>query len=282
MDKYVLITGASSGLGKEMAETLADKGFKVFAGVRKEEDKAALEAVNENITGVFIDVTDINSIDTAFAAINKYTDKLYAVVNNAGIALAGPVECLPVEVIEKQFDVNVYGAIRVTQKFLPMFDEHADSRIVNISSMASFGLFPFVSPYCASKRALDIFFNALLLECKMPHLKVVSIKPGVVKTNIWDKSIDTANKVLEKIPEKYREKYRIEYEFLTKNAEKNNHKGLEASDVAKLVLKVLTVKNPKLSYCIGLDSKMTELYAKLPLSMINFLTKKIMKKRFEI
>lgn len=277
MDKYVLITGASSGLGKEIAKTLAVNGFKVFAGIRKEEDKLTLEAINENIMGIFIDVTDQNSVEKAFSTITGITKNLYALVNNAGIAVAGPVECLPIDAIKKQFEVNVYGAIRVSQKFLPLIEK---GRIVNISSMASFGLFPFVSPYCASKRALDIFFNALALECKKPDLKVISIKPGSVKTPIWDKSISSCEEVLQNIPKEFHDKYKSEYEFLTRNAKKNNDKGLEPSEVGELVLKVLTVQNPKLSYCVGNDAKMTELFSKMPLSLFNFLTKLSMKKRF--
>lgn len=280
MDKFILVTGASSGLGKEIAQTLALKGFKVFAGVRKEEDKKILENLHPDISVVFLDVTSQNSIDSAFEEIQKKTDNLHALINNAGIALAGPVECMPVDIIKNQFEVNVYGSIRTAQKFLPML-EAGNGRIVNISSMASFGIFPFISPYCASKRALDIFFNALLLECKMPELKVISIKPGVVKTKIWDKSIDACKKIIEDMPEKFKEKYRSENEFLVKNAEKNNNKGLEPREIAELVHKVLTVKNPKLSYSIGLDAKMTELYSKLPLCVINFCAKKVMKKRFK-
>lgn len=274
--KNVLVTGASSGLGKEIALTLAQNGFKVFAGVRKQEDKAAIEALNPSIEAVFIDVTKDESVNEAFEHIKSKTDSLYGLINNAGIAIAGPVECLPVDVIKKQFEVNVYGAIRTAQRFLPMID---DGRIVNISSMSSFGFFPFISPYCASKRALDIFFNALLLECKKPDLKVISIKPGVVKTAIWDKSINECTKILDNIPQEFHKKYEKEYGFLVKNARKNNDKGLEAKDIGALVLKVLTVKNPKLSYCVGFDSKMAELFSKLPLSVINFCTKASMKNR---
>ena len=201
-----MVTGASSGLGKEIALTLAQNGFKVFAGVRKQADKEAIEALNSSIEAVFLDVTQEESVKSAFEQIKSKTESLYGLVNNAGIAVAGPVECLPVEAVKKQFEVNVFGAIRVAQRFLPMMD---DGRIVNISSMASFGLFPFVSPYCASKIALDIFFNALLLECKKPGLKVISIKPGVVKTAIWDKSIDACTKILDNIPEEFHKKYGV-------------------------------------------------------------------------
>ncbi len=277
MKKYVLVTGASSGLGKEIALVLAENGFKVFAGIRKEEDKKSLEEINSNIIGLFIDVENQESVDKAFETVKSHTDKLYALINNAGIALGGPIECLPVDAIKKQFEVNVYGAIRTAQKFLPILE----GRIINISSMSSFGLFPFISPYCASKRALDIFFNSLLLESKNPNLKVISIKPGVVKTKIWDKSVDACEKIMDGVSVGQKEKYKKEFEYLVKNAKENNDTGIEPIEVANTVLKALTVKSPKLSYCVGRDAKMVHLYSKLPQSWINFLTKEIMKKRFK-
>ena len=278
MEKYVLITGASSGIGKTTAIKLAQNGFRVFAGVRKEEDKITVENENPNITGVFIDVTNQESIRNAFDEVKKVTDNLYALINNAGIAYAGAVECIPLESIQKQFDINVFGAIRVAQQFMPML---CSAKIVNISSMASFGLFPFISPYCASKRALDIFFNALMLECKNPELKVVSIKPGVIKTKIWEKSIDVNKRVMEGLPEKSVEKYRREFEYLVKNAEKNKDKGLEPEKVADLILKVLCLRNPKPSYTVGRDARAAEIFSKLPLCVTNFFTKYILKKRMD-
>lgn len=274
MDKFVLITGASSGLGKAAALKLAQEGFKIFAAVRKQEDKDALENLHENIRAVFLDVTNEESIQRAFEKIKETTDSLYALVNNAGIALAGPVEFMPSEVLKKQFNVNVFGAIRVAQEALPMMRNLSDARIVNISSMASYGIFPFVSPYCASKRALDMFFNSLLLECKMPNLKVISIKPGVVATPIWNKSIDATIKSFEQQYEKVMEKYGREITYVSENARKNDNKGLKAEDIADLVYKVLSVKNPKLSYNIGKDSFFARLMSYLPQNLSNFLIKK--------
>lgn len=274
MDKYVLITGASSGLGKAAALKLAQEGFKIFAGVRKQEDKDALENLHENIKAVFLDVTNEESIQRAFEKIKETTDSLYALVNNAGIALAGPVEFMPSEVLKKQFDVNVFGAIRVAQEALPMMKNLSDTRIINISSMASYGIFPFVSPYCASKRALDMFFNSLLLECKMPNLKVISIKPGVVATPIWNKSIEATIKSFEQQYEKVMAKYGKEITYVSENARKNDNKGLKAEDIADLLHKVLSVKNPKLSYNIGKDSYFARLMSYLPQNLSNFLIKK--------
>lgn len=278
-NKHILVTGASSGLGKEITKKLSQEGFTVLAGVRKEEDKTAIESLNKNIKGVILDVTNDQSVQSAFEQVSSVTDKLDAIVNNAGIAVAGPVECLGVEFIKEQFEVNVWGAIRVAQTFMPLLKDTQDARIVNISSMASYGVFPFVSPYCASKRALDMFFNSLLIEAKMPNLKVISIKPGVVRTPIWDKSIHAAQKNLENLCEAGREKYEKELLLLAESASKNNEKGLAPEAVADLAVHVLKVKNPKLSYTIGSDAKMAELFSKFPQSWVNFLIKKGLEKK---
>ena len=279
MEKYVLITGSSSGLGKATAQKLAAKGFKVFAGVRNQADKEALELLHSNIIPVFIDITSDESVNCAFERIKEHTDRLYALVNNAGVALAGPVEYIPVDILKKQFDINVFGAIRVAQKALPMMKENNDCRIVNISSMSSYGIFPFISPYCVSKRAMDMFFNSLILECKMPQLKVISIKPGVVATGIWNKSVDESLKNLEHLCEEGRQKYAGEFDFLMKNARKNTDRGLQPEDIANLVYKVLTIKNPKLSYNIGKDSAAARVMSFLPQKLCNFIVKTGLEKR---
>lgn len=271
--KHILVTGASSGLGKEIAKRLSEDGYKVFAGVRKEEDKQALESLSPNIIGVFLDVTNDESVNSAFEKISATTDELYALVNNAGIAVAGPVEYLPVDLLKNQFEVNLYGALRTTQRFLPMMS-NSPSRIVNISSMSSYGIFPFVSPYCVSKKALDMLFNSLLIEAKLPNLKVISIKPGVIKTPIWNRALDECEKNYEFLCEEGKKKYSKEFEVLAQNARKNTNKGLDPKDVASLVSKVLSIKNPKLSYNIGTDSIVAGLFSKLPQGLTNFLIKK--------
>lgn len=278
MQKNILITGASSGLGKETALKLAEEGYKVFAGVRKQADKEALENLNPNITVVFLDITSDESVNGAFEEISKYTNELFALVNNAGIVLAGPVEYIPIELLKQQFDVNVFGAIRVTQKFLPLLSKK-DSRIVNISSMASYGIFPFVSPYCVSKRSLDMFFNSLLLETKENNLKIISIKPGVVRTPIWDKSLEVCEKNMEFLCEEGKKKYEKEFAFLTQNAKKNNEKGLLPKDVANAVLKALNSKQPKLSYNVGKDSYFARFISFLPQKFSNSLVRFGLKKR---
>ena len=279
MEKYVLITGASSGLGKAAALKLAEKSFKVFAGVRKQEDKENLEQLHSNIIPVFLDVTNDESINYAFEKIKEITDSLYALINNAGVALAGPVEYIPVAILKKQFDINVFGAVHVAQKALPFMKNSDNCRIINISSMASYGIFPFISPYCVSKRALDMFFNSLLVECKMKGLKIISIKPGVVATPIWNKSVDESVKNLELLCNEGKQKYAKEFDFLIQNARKNTTKGIDPQEVADLIYHVLTVKNPKLSYNIGKDSCFAKFMSYLPQNLCNFLVKTGLKKR---
>ena len=281
MEKYVLITGASSGLGKETAVKLAQEGYKVFAGVRKKEDKEALEAISSDITAVFLDVTCEESVNSAFEQISKKTNSLFALVNNAGTAFAGPVEYITIDILKKQFDINVFGAIRVAQKALPLMRHTEDARIINISSMSSYGIFPFISPYCVSKRALDMFFNSLYIECKMPNLKIISVKPGVVKTPIWNKSLAECEKNLEHLCEEGKKKYEKEIDFLMANAAKNNDKGLEPSDIANLISKILKGKNPKLSYNIGKDSYFACMLSFFPQRIVNFLVKYGLKKRID-
>lgn len=276
--KYVLITGASSGLGKETAIKLANDGYIVFAGIRKENDANTLNKIHTNIRALILDVTSEESVNKAFEVIKETTNNLFALVNNAGIATGGPVEFIPIETLQNQFNVNVFGAIRVAQKFLRIADKN-EARIINISSMSSYGIFPFVSPYCASKRALDMFFNSLILENKHKNLKIVSIKPGVVATPIWNKSIDACEKCFENATQECYETYEKEMRFLADNARKNTNKGLKSTAIANLVSKVLKIKNPKLSYNIGKDSKFARLMSFLPLKLSNSLVKFGLKKR---
>lgn len=278
-NKFALVTGTSSGLGNAIALKLANSDYIVFAGVRKNEDAQKLSSLNKNIIPIILDITDEYSVEEAFKEIKQKTDTIDVLVNNAGVALAGPVEYLTAEILKKQFDVNVFGAIRVAQKTMAFMQKVKDARIINISSMASYAVFPFISPYCASKRALDIFFNSLLLETKLKNLKIVSIKPGVVCTPIWNKSVSESKKNLEFLCQEGKEKYNKEFDFLLANAEKNNDKGINPQEVADLVLKILKIKNPKLSYNIGKDSYFARVLSFLPQKLLNFLVKCSLQKK---
>ena len=269
----IFITGASSGIGKETALFFAKKGHLVFAGVRKKVDKEAIESLHENITGVYIDVTNAGSIDKAFWFIMRNTNKIDVLINNAGIVVGGPVELLQINKLREQFEVNTFAPIMVVQKFMPLLD---NSKVINISSVASTGLFPYISAYCASKRAMDIFFNAFALENKN-KIKVISIKPASIRTPIWDKSVEKARADFNTLNKKSCEKYAKDLSALEKHALQNNIKGLSVDKVTKCVYKVVKSKNPKASYNVGFSAYLADMASRLPLEFVNFLIRLKMK-----
>lgn len=268
-NQTIFITGASSGIGKDVVLRLAKEGYRVFAGVRRRFDKAELENFSKNITGVYIDVTNQASIDKAFYFVMKNTEKLDVLINNAGIVCAGPVEGLPVSKVKEQFEVNTFGPIMLVQKFMPLLH---GAKVINISSMAATGIFPYISMYCASKRAMDIIFNCFSLENKN-NIKVISIKPASIRTPIWNKSVEKAHQTFSSANDVIKEKYAKELSALEKNAMKNNKKGINIAAVTNTVLKVIKSKNPKPSYNVGFASTIAELFSKLPQGLINKIIK---------
>lgn len=264
MEKNVLITGASSGIGKETALLLAKNGYKVFAGTRRE-----LDYQHANITPVFLDITDEKSVREAFKNINE---PLCAIINNAGTAISSPVKNMPFEELQKQFDVVVFGSLRVTRAFLKKLDK--SGKIINLSSMASFGIFPFISPYCAAKRSLDILFTSLEIES---GIKVISVKPGVVQTPFWDRCI----KINEENFKNFKPEFEKEGEFLLENARKNAQCGIKPEKVAKRILKIVRAKNPKRSYTVGFDAFACEIFSKFSQTFITKTVKFALKQRIK-
>lgn len=277
MEKTVLITGASSGIGKETAVLFAQNGYRVFACVRKKSDKFRLENTHKNIKGVYLDVTNPSGIDKAFWYVMKFTAKLDAVINCAGIAVAGPMEVLPIKRIKEQFDVNTFGTISVVQKFLPLI---TNGKIVYVSSMAASGIFPFLAPYCASKKATDIMLNSLMNEFKNKNVKVVSVKPGCIITPFWDKSVANNVPAFESSSDSMKKKYEKEMKFLAENAQKNNYRGTLPLKVAETIFKAVETEKPKLSYTVGNDAFFAMLFAKIfPQTLINKAVRFFLKKR---
>ena len=194
MKKTYVITGTTSGIGKTLLQAFAKDNI-VFAGYRNEKYVEYLNSVSENVIPFYIDMERKDSIAQAAAFIKSKTDKVDTIINVAGCVIAGLVERIDVNDIRKQFEVNTFSHLDLTQRLLPLLK---NGKIINISSMASFGIFPFVSPYCASKRALDILFNSLSVES---NIKVVSVKPGVIATPLWGKSIELNKKSIDKCKE---------------------------------------------------------------------------------
>jgi NAD(P)-dependent dehydrogenase (short-subunit alcohol dehydrogenase family) len=199
--EYVLVTGASTGLGEQICKCLAGAGYQVLAGVRKTADGERLQAsFGKNIHPLLIDVTDQAMINNALAEASAMigNDPLVAIINNAGIVVSGAVLYVPTEEWQRQFDVNLYGVIRVTNAFFALLsrkrgagDNHP-RRIVNMSSISGLFSSPFLGPYAASKFALEAMSDALRRELYMYDIQVVLIEPGNIRTPIWEKAkIDT-------------------------------------------------------------------------------------------
>jgi NAD(P)-dependent dehydrogenase (short-subunit alcohol dehydrogenase family) len=180
----IVITGATAGIGRATAILLASKGHRVFAAGRNEEALAELDRGYSNITPLPMDVTDNASVQEA---ANRVRDALgghapEVLVNNAGYALAGPLEAIPDEDWERQFQTNVLGLVRVTRAFLPGMRERRQGRIVNVSSVAGKVTLPFFGPYNSTKHAVESISDSLRHELHPHGIQVVVIEPGAVKT----------------------------------------------------------------------------------------------------
>lgn len=271
--KTVVITGATSGIGNLLVKEFINQGCKVFAGYRNVKLKRDLTKISENVIPFRIDLSKEWTVTDAAKFICERTDKIDILINAAGCVVAGAMECLNVNKIREQFEVNTFSHLQLTQGLFEKLEANSGGRVINISSTSSFGVYPFIAPYCASKRALDMLFNSLELECKA-NIKVISIKPGVIKTPIWEKAIEQHKDALgDNI------KYSKEFEFMIENAKKSYEKALDAQKVVDLVVKVSNLEKPKPSYTLGLDARIAELVSRLPQDWINFIVKRIFEKK---
>ena len=261
--KTYVITGAASGIGRALILKLAENNI-VFAGYRNELHQNELKKISPNIFPFYVDYAEPKTIKKASDYIVSKCTHVDTLINIAGCVVAGPVEDLSMEEVRRQFNVNVFGHIELTQGLMPILE---NGKIINVSSMASYGLFPFISPYCASKKCMDMFFNSLLIENKK-NIKVVSIKPGVIATPLWGKSIDENSKYFDNYGD-----YSEEMKYVIANAQKNEKTGLSPQKVVDVILRADKAENPKLSYTVGKDAFCASLISKLPQSLINKLVK---------
>ncbi|MEL6780949.1 MAG: SDR family NAD(P)-dependent oxidoreductase [Pseudomonadota bacterium] len=194
--KTVVISGASTGIGRATAEYFANKGWTVFAGVRKEEDGAALKAsASGDLRPILLDVAKPDHVDAAVVEVAKALDgkTLTGLVNNAGIANMGPLALQPLDEFQSHFDVNVFGLLRTTQAFLPLLGMDTDrtgspGRIVNITSVGGKLSAPFLGAYTATKHAVEAMTDSLRRELVVYGIDAIAVGPGAVKTPIWDKA----------------------------------------------------------------------------------------------
>ena len=277
--KSALVTGVSTGIGRAIAKSLIDDGWRVFGSVRKEADGAAARTdLGDNFTPVIFDVTDrdavFNAAETVKDALKGET--LDALVNNAGIAVGGPLRYLPPEEMQFQLDVNLFGVMHVTQAFLPMLGADPAFKgdkgiIVNMSSVAGKIASPIMGPYAVSKHALEALSESLRRELMMHGIDVVIVGPGAVKTPIWAKA-DEIN------AEQYKgTEYYDTLVNMRSAMQEYGDSGLPAEAIGDLVLKIVTRQTRKTRHAI-LNNKflMYTLPRLLPKRMID----KMVLKRF--
>ena len=266
-DRAVVITGASTGIGEATAYLLARHGFRVFAAVRREEDAVRLKASGLPMETLLLDVTDTSSVSKAGRQVREATGgKLFGLVNNAGIVVAGPLECLPIAELEKQLDINVVGPVRVTQEFLPML-RAARGRIVMMSSVAGRSALPMVGAYSASKFALEAIADTWRVELYRWGIEVVLVEPGATRTPIWDKSATLTVGIMEGADPQRVALYKGLIEVGSGFARKASLEGMPVEEVAGTVLTALTALRPKARYLLGRRVWQRVVLEKLPVRL---------------
>lgn len=261
----VVITGASTGIGAACAFHLNRLGFLVFAGVRKIEDGEALQRQGVNrLVPLILDVTDETSIQRSHAIVSEQIGNhgLFGLINNAGIAVVGPLEAVPIPDLRRQMEINVIGQVAVTQAFLPLIRK-AQGRIVNMGSIAGRAAMPLMGPYAASKFALEAITDALRLEVQQWGIEVSIVEPGAIATPIWEKSGQGATDLEAAITPELRTLYAGVIAGVKRVVSEAAKRAIAPDAVAKAVEQALTASRPKTRYLVGTDAKLRALMIKL-------------------
>jgi NAD(P)-dependent dehydrogenase (short-subunit alcohol dehydrogenase family) len=265
----VVVTGASSGIGAAIARELATRGFRVFGTVRRLEDGRALAAAR--VVPVILDVIDAASIGRARVEVERALagTPLGGLVNNAGIPAAGPLELYPLEELRRVLEVNLVGAVAVTQAFLPLL-KAARGRIVNISSVAGRGALPFMGPYAASKFALEAVSDSWRRELLPFGVRVIVIEPGNFRTRIWDKAaaLDLS---------RYRgSAYEPVLERFSRGAVRRGAQAPPPDRVARIVAQALVARRPPIRVVVSAHSWVDRLVLRIPDRLVDWLIARVL------
>lgn len=255
--RSVLVTGASSGIGRACTDALAASGFSVLAGVRREADAERLRAAHsDSVTPVMIDVTREDSVEAAAREIERRVGEagLHGLVNNAGVAVPGPVELIDGAGWRTQLETNLIGPMQLTRAMLPAL-RRARGRIVNMSSQAGRVSFPYMAAYNASKYALEAASDALRLELAPFGVRVVLIEPGRIRTDIFEKA-DASLDALEAAAGARAEPYRDALVGARNMSREATRRGIGAAKVARAVVRALSVPQPRARYLVGTDARL--------------------------
>lgn len=264
IDKTVVITGASTGIGAACALYLDRLGWRVFAGVRKSADGEALrQQASAQLTPLLLDVTDAATIAVAANTVTAAVGEtgLAGLVNNAGVALGGPLEFVPIADLRQQLEVNVIGQMAVTQAFLPLL-RRGPGRVVNMGSISGRVAMPFIGPYAASKFALEALTDSLRVELRPWNIHVAIVEPGPIATPIWQKSLATADELTQALPPVAHHLYGAAMAKARERLIAASQAGIPPEAVAQVVAHALTAPRPKTRYPIGRGVRLVILFAR--------------------
>mgnify|MGYP001816308947 CR=1 FL=1 len=273
----VVITGTSTGIGAACAEYLDQRGFRVFAGVRKQADADRITALGSaRLEPLSLDVTDVESIAEAARRVDAALEGagLSGLVNNAGVTVDVPLECVEIDAVRRQLEVNSIAPVAVTQAFLPQL-RRARGRVVNVSSVSGRVASPFSGPYCMSKFALEAFTDCLRQELAGWGMHVASVQPGSIDTAMWEKArqYDWTDEASERDLDLYGKAYRAFRAF----EEQTASSAVSCDAVSRAILHALTAGRPRTRYLVGRDAK---IYGRLPSifpdRVVDWLTRKAM------
>lgn len=265
----ILVTGTSTGIGLACVLHLVAKGHHVLSGVRSDADAERVKALcsqtqgSGKISTIQLDVTSESDLLNLRAYLQNSKDPLQGLISNAGIVAAGPLEFVDMDKVRAQFEVNVFGLLRVVQVCVP-FLRKSKGRIVNISSISGITVTPILSPYCASKHCVEVFSDALRMELSEWGIHVSIIQPGSIATPIWEKSLNKSSEELNGMPQEastyYGKIMRRFEEFALKISENSSSPDL----VVKVIEQALFSIKPKTRYLVGHGARSAYLRRFLP------------------
>ncbi|WP_223830372.1 SDR family oxidoreductase [Nocardiopsis quinghaiensis] len=262
--RAVMVTGASSGLGREAALHLEDRGFHVVAGVRRAEDgeKLVAESLHGRLVHRLVDVTHEESVTACAQFCEREFGGLWGLVNNAGICVSAPLEAVSSERMRDQMETNVVGQLAMIRAHLPLLRRQR-GRVVNVTSGLGKVAIPYLGAYAAAQFAKEAMSDALRREVAPSGVRVSVVQPGAVLTPIWGKVSDVGSRALRDAPPEVAALYRITFErFLEANAQQAANSGTTPEDFARAVARALTEESPRTRYRVGADSRLVNALAR--------------------
>ena len=253
----MLVTGSSTGIGRATALRLDLDGWRVFAGVRRDEDAESLRsAASDRLVPVTLDVTDQTQVAFAAAQIEEVVGEggMNGLVNNAGVAILGPLETIPLDDFRRQIEVNLTAQVAVAQAMLPLI-RSGRGRIVFVSSIGGRMALPFGGPYHAAKFGIEAVADCLRQELRPWGIAVALIEPGSIDTPIWERGERIADDVATRSPAVQQELYGDAIERFRKAIRRTAERGIPPEKVAAAIAHALNASRPRTRYLVGADAR---------------------------